>query len=171
MSSREPPTGRRADLAALIEPIRRALLHTEIEVLGGLGLSMWAYVVLLNLTAKPIRTQAALADAIGADRTRIIAVLDDLQERDLISRRPDPDDRRVRLLALTETGEALRRAAQSAIQRREEGLLSVLAPGVRAGFLTALQQLSNDTALARLDERTEREPDERTEGAGRGVDG
>jgi DNA-binding MarR family transcriptional regulator len=150
MSPADRPTSRRRDLAALIEPIRQALLRTEIEILDGLGLTMWAYVVLLNLTAEPIRTQAALADAIRADRTRIIAVLDDLQERDLISRRPDPDDRRARLLALTGSGEALRRKAQSAIQRREEGLLSALTPEIRAGFLTALQQLSNDAALARL---------------------
>ena len=72
----------------MIEPIRHELLRAEVEVLTGHGLTMWAYVVLLNLTAEPTRTQAALADAIKADRTRIIDVLDDLQDRGLISRRP-----------------------------------------------------------------------------------
>jgi MarR family len=51
-----------------------------------------------------MRTQAALAKAIGADKTRIIGVLDDLQERELVQRQPDPADRRVHLLALTPAG-------------------------------------------------------------------
>lgn len=134
----------------MIEPIRQQLLATETEVLTGHDLSMWAYIVLLSLAEEPIRTQAALADAIRADRTRIIDVLDDLQERGLISRRPDPADRRARLLSLTNAGRQLRDAAQAAIQSREEQLLSLLEPGARAAFLDALRLLSGPSALARL---------------------
>jgi DNA-binding MarR family transcriptional regulator len=143
-------TGGRRDLAAMIEPIRQQLLATEVEVLTGHGLSMWAYIVLLSLAEEPIRTQAALADAIRADRTRIIDVLDDLQDRGLISRRPDPADRRARLLSLTDGGRQLRDAAQAAIQSREEQLLSLLEPGTRAAFLDALRLLSTPSALAGL---------------------
>jgi DNA-binding MarR family transcriptional regulator len=145
-------TGGRRDLAAMIEPIRQRLVATEVEVLTGFGLSMWAYIVLLSLSEEPIRTQAALADAIKADRTRIIDILDDLQDRALISRRPDPADRRARLLSLTEAGRQLREAAQASIQAREERLLSLLDPGRRTAFLDALGQLSNPAALARLNE-------------------
>ena len=136
-------TPARADLAAMIEPIRRALLSMEGVILDDHGLTMWAYVVLLRLGEQPIRTQAALADAINADRTRIIEVLDDLQERDLISRRPDPADRRARLVSLTKAGRKLRDSAQDAIQAREERLLSVLDAGDRAVFLRALRELSS----------------------------
>lgn len=146
----EPP---RPDLAALIEPIRAALIDLENEVLARHGLTMWAYAVLLNLTEQPVRTQAALADAIRADRSRIISVLDDLQDRDLIDRRPDPDDRRVRLLALTASGLRLRTAAQAAIQAREEQLLAALAPRGRADFLKALRLLGDDQSLTRLREQ------------------
>ena len=147
------PLTRRRDLAALIEPIRAALLDTEVDVLNRHGLSMWAYVVLLNLTDQPVRTQAALADAIKADRSRIIGVLDDLQTRELIDRRPDPDDRRVRLLALTPEGLRLRDTAQHAIQAREERMLAVLSPRARSEFLKTLQQLGTDQARAQLQER------------------
>lgn len=126
----------------MIEPIRHELLRAEVEVLTGHDLTMWAYVVLLNLTGEPIRTQAALADAIKADRTRIIEVLDDLQDRGLISRRPDPADRRARLLSLTDAGQAIRDRAQAEIQARENRLLATLGTGPRAGFLKALHQLS-----------------------------
>ena len=134
----------------MIEPLRQALLKSELEILDRHGLTMWAYVVLLHLEDEPIRTQAALADAIGADRTRIIDVLDDLQHRDLITRRPDPADRRARLLALTNAGRRLRDTAQSAVQEREERLLTVLGPGARAGFLNALRLLTTEDARARL---------------------
>jgi DNA-binding MarR family transcriptional regulator len=133
---------RRADLAAMIEPLRRALLDAEGEILADHDTKMWAYAVLLGLGMKPVRTQAALADAIGADRTRIIAILDDLQDRGLITREPDPADRRARLVALTSSGMQLRDSIQDAIQRREDRLLATLKASDRTGFLNALRQLS-----------------------------
>ncbi|MDN3359383.1 MarR family transcriptional regulator [Actinomadura sp. DC4] len=52
------------------------------------------------LRDRPTRTQAALAAAINADKTRLIPVLDDLQRRGLIEREPDPADRAGFLTAL-----------------------------------------------------------------------
>lgn len=86
-----PPGGRptdRPDLAAMLVPLCRALVDAERPVLDAHGLAMWAYSVLLHLDETPIRTQAALAEAIRADKTRIIPVLDDLEARGLIHRRP-----------------------------------------------------------------------------------
>jgi DNA-binding MarR family transcriptional regulator len=132
----------RPDLAAMVVPLGRALMAAEQPILDAHGLTMWAYAVLLRLDETPIRTQAALAEAIGADKTRIIAVLDDLAARRLISREPDPMDRRVRLLALTAEGRLLRDSVQAAIQDGEERLLTVLPAADRSGFLRALRALS-----------------------------
>ena len=132
----------RPDLAAMVVPLGRALMAGEQPVLVALGLSMWAYSVLLHLVETPIRTQAALAGAIGADKTRIIAVLDDLEARELLRRRPDPADRRARLLSLTPEGRRLRDAARSAIREVEERLLDRLPAEDRDGFLRGLQALS-----------------------------
>jgi DNA-binding MarR family transcriptional regulator len=137
----EPDATSRPDLAAMIVPVGRALTAAERPVLADHGLSMWAYVVLLHLDEHPIRTQAALADTVGADKTRIIAVLDDLAARGFISRQPDPADRRARLLSITEAGRRARDTAQAAIQQREEQLLARLTPAQRRGFLDALQTL------------------------------
>ncbi|HEX7994895.1 MAG TPA: MarR family winged helix-turn-helix transcriptional regulator [Streptosporangiaceae bacterium] len=133
----------RPDLAAMIVPLGRALMAAELPVLRRHGLTMWAYVVLLALNEEPVRTQAALAESIGADKTRIISVLDGLQEAGLITRAPDPADRRVHLLSLTPDGRRTRAAAQADIQRQEEHLLTRLAPEDRRGFLRALEQLSS----------------------------
>lgn len=126
----------------MVVPLGRALMAAEQPVLDDHGLTMWAYTVLLHLGASPIRTQAALAEAIRADKTRIIAVLDDLEARGLIRRQPDPGDRRVRLLSLTAEGRRLRDATQSAIQQGEERLLAQLPDADRDGFLRGLQALS-----------------------------
>jgi DNA-binding MarR family transcriptional regulator len=137
-----PRGSARSDLAAMIVPLGNALMQVERPILQAHQLTMWAYAVLLHLDEQPIRTQAALAEAIRADKTRIIAVLDDLEARGLIRRQPDPRDRRVRLLSLTIDGRRTRDAAQSAIQRREESLLARLTAAERKGFLDALRVLS-----------------------------
>ncbi|KUJ68042.1 MarR family transcriptional regulator [Streptomyces albus subsp. albus] len=153
--------GRRADLAAMVVPLGRALVAAELPILKARQLSMWAYAVLLHLGEEPVRSQAALAEAIGADKTRIITVLDDLQARGLIHRGADPVDRRVRLLSLTAEGSRLRDAAQSAIQRHEERLLARLSPAQRDGFLSALRELSAlppEVFIAEADTDTEADP-------------
>jgi DNA-binding MarR family transcriptional regulator len=132
----------RRDLATMLVPLGRALTAGEQPILGQHGLTMWAYVVLVALADQPIRTQAALADAIGADKTRIISVLDGLQDRGLIDRSPDPQDRRGHVLSLTAAGRRLCRAAQASIRGYERGLLDRLSTADRRGFLHALARLS-----------------------------
>ncbi len=74
---RRPP-----DLAAMLAPLLRELIAAEEPVLAAHNLSMWGgYVVLVALDGSSVRTQAALAAAIGADKTRIIRDLDQLQQR------------------------------------------------------------------------------------------
>ena len=65
-----------------------------------------------------------------------------MAERGLIQREPDPADRRVRLLSITERGSGIRAAVQSAIQRNKERLLARLAPADRTAFLRALRTLA-----------------------------
>jgi DNA-binding MarR family transcriptional regulator len=132
----------RPDLAAMLAQLARQTVAAEEPVLAAHGLSMWGYIVLSALDRSPIRTQAALAEAIGADKTRIIPILDELQEQGHIERTPDPDDRRARLLEITESGRSIKNAVQVAIQRGEERWLGQLSATERDVFLRALQQLS-----------------------------
>lgn len=131
----------RRDLAAMFAPLTRALIAREEPVLLENGLSMWGYIVLTALLEHPVRTQAALAQAINADKSRIIGVLDELQERGLIRRQPDEADRRVHLLSLTPAGDRLRRTVEAGIRRREEEVLAVLEPAERDAFLESLKAL------------------------------
>jgi DNA-binding MarR family transcriptional regulator len=134
------PDGRR-DLAAMLAPLARSLVTREAPALQAHGISMWGYVVLTALAEQPVRTQAALAQAISADKSRIIGVLDQLQQRGLIRRQPDASDRRVHLLSLTPEGERLRGSVQAAIRDSEEEVLATLPPADRDAFLRSLQAL------------------------------
>jgi DNA-binding MarR family transcriptional regulator len=133
----------RRDLAAMFAPLTRALIAREEPVLLAHDISMWGYIVLTALVEQPVRTQAALAQAIHADKSRIIGVLDELQERGLIQRQPDEADRRVHLLSLTPAGDRLRRSVEAGIRRREEQVLAVLPSDDREVFLRSLKFLYN----------------------------
>ena len=131
----------RQDLAAMLHPLTRALVAAELPVLASHGVSMWGYVVLNALEHGPARTQAALAQSIGADKTRIIATLDELQQapdqpRAGPGRPADPaaGDHRGR--------PPVRADAQSAIQANEERVLARLPAADRQAFLRVARILS-----------------------------
>lgn len=127
----------------MLVPLARQAVAAERPVLAAHGLSMWGYVILGALDGSPIRTQAALAEAVGADKTRIIPTLDELQEHGYIERSPDPDDRRARLLAITDAGRSIRSAAQRDIREAEERWLGQLSSSDRSAFLRVLSQLAS----------------------------
>jgi MarR family transcriptional regulator, transcriptional regulator for hemolysin len=141
-SGRTDGVRRPRDLAALMAPLARDLVRAEEPVLQANGLTMWAYAVLLALTAQPARSQAALAAQIGADKTRLIPILDDLQKRGLIERSPDPADRRSHLLAATPEGRRTTGKTQQEIQHQEDELLALLLPDDRAALFRALHVLT-----------------------------
>jgi DNA-binding MarR family transcriptional regulator len=128
----------------MMAPLVRDMIAAEQPILDAHGLTMWGYIVLLALDRSSMRTQAALAESIGADKTRIIRTLDELQHDGHIERQPDPDDRRVRLLAITESGRAIKDAVQADIQRGEERWLGELSADERRVFLKVLRRLTRD---------------------------
>jgi DNA-binding MarR family transcriptional regulator len=139
--SPQPTADDRPDLAAMVVRLGRALIAIEQPILAEHDVSMWGYGVLSALRDEPMRAQAALARAIGADKTRLIPVLDELQRRGLIEREPDPADRRVRLLGLTPAGRDLHERVQAAIRAAEVRLLDRLPAPDRAALLRSLQAL------------------------------
>lgn len=126
----------------MLHPLLRDLVAAEMPILAAHDVSMWGYVVLDALDRSPVRTQAALAEAIGADKTRIIPTLDELQQRGYIERSPDPNDRRVRLLEITPAGRKVKNAVQTEIRQSEERWLGELTIEERSVFLRALERLS-----------------------------
>ena len=135
------PDVERQDLAASFALIARQLADAERPLLAAHGLSMWAYIVLSHLARASVGTQLELAQAIGYDKTRLIARLDELEADGLVTREPDPSDRRARRVHLTDAGRARHAAAQSDIRAMEDELLATLSAAERKLLLTVLPRL------------------------------
>src|SRR4030095_10959186 len=70
--------------------------------------------------------QGTLARTIGFDTSTIGGVVDRLEARGLLRRNPSPDDRRVRLLTLTDAGVALLDQTVPAVLRAQARMLEPL---------------------------------------------
>ena len=76
--------------------------------------------------------QRQFAEELGLDPSQIVALVDDLEARDLITRRVDPADRRNKRIDATDTGRALCVDAQRALASTQSDILSALGDrGVR----------------------------------------
>jgi len=81
-----------------------AIKERMMEAFEVSGLSMYDHSILTLLDEEPTETQAQIADALGYDRSHLVGVLDDLEERGLIERRRDTQDRRRHLVTMTPAG-------------------------------------------------------------------
>jgi DNA-binding MarR family transcriptional regulator len=129
------------DLGALFARITRQLIDAERPLLEAHGLSMWAYIALSQLARQPAGTQLALAQAIRYDKTRLIALLDELECDGLITRTADPTDRRARIVTLTKAGKARQAAAQADIRGMEDEFLQDLGAAERTRLRSTLAGL------------------------------
>jgi DNA-binding MarR family transcriptional regulator len=77
--------------------------------------------ILQAIAGEPGRSQQALSEQLGLLPSRVVAFIDDLEQRGLLERRRNPGDRRLYALYLTDQGEALmdQLAAVSDVHERE----------------------------------------------------
>lgn len=132
----------RHDLGESFARLLRAVIALEQPVLEQHGLVMWDYVVLTALGQADAPAQAALADLVGRDTTRLIPILDRLEARSAVRRDVDPADRRNRIVRLTDPGRQLLVACQQDIRSAEAVLLSDIDPGERHIFIRLLDTLA-----------------------------
>jgi DNA-binding MarR family transcriptional regulator len=134
----------REDLGSLFGRITRRLIAAEEPLLDDHGLSMWGYGVLSQLAQEPAANQLALATAIGYDKSRLIALLDEIERNGLVVREQDPADRRNRRVRLTPAGRARLAAAQADIRAMEDDLLSELTRTEQRSLISMLSRLANE---------------------------
>jgi DNA-binding MarR family transcriptional regulator len=132
----------REDLGALFSRITRRLIEAERPLLAAHGLTMWGYVALNRIVDGQAATQLLLAQAMGYDKTRLITLLDELERDGLVTRQPDPTDRRAKIVRLTPKGIRRHAAAVADIRAMEAEVLSSLTGPERQTLLAVLPRLA-----------------------------
>jgi len=107
------------------------------------GITPVQYAALQSVANTPGNDQRTLARTIGLDTSTIAAVIDRLETRGLMRRSASPDDRRVRLLSLTNDGEAALTAVVPAMHRAQARILEPLPEAERREFMRMLRTLVN----------------------------
>jgi DNA-binding MarR family transcriptional regulator len=124
------------------------------DVFARHGVSFGEYLVLaaLRRAGPPYRMNPTkLFNSIILSSGAMTNRLDRLEEMGLVERLPDPNDRRGRLVALTERGRQLVDAAVVDHLANEERLLSALDPGERAQLANLLRKLLSSAPFRDLD--------------------
>ena len=113
-SATEIQTEEPLDFGILPELIGYNLRRAQVNIfadfartMAGVQITPGQFGVLSLIGANPGLTQSALARAVGIERSTMVAVIDSLQARGLVERRPSPVDRRSNALILTDAGRAL----------------------------------------------------------------
>jgi DNA-binding MarR family transcriptional regulator len=132
-------TGRVGQLLFVAQQAAQAL---AIERLEPLGLSPRAWGVLSTLTESGPLTQIDLATRMAIDRTAMVYLLDDLEQRALVERVRSPQDRRAFLIHLTPAGRAAQRRAAAALDGAADTLLTPLDTADRRHLIDLLARIA-----------------------------
>jgi DNA-binding MarR family transcriptional regulator len=138
-SQRDKPTARVGQLLFVAQQAAQALAA---ERLGPLGLSPRAWGVLSTLTEAGPLTQIELATTMSIDRTAMVYLLDELEERSWVERVRHPRDRRAFLIHLTAGGQDMQLRAAAALAGAADTLLTPLDSAEREHLISLLAKLA-----------------------------
>jgi DNA-binding MarR family transcriptional regulator len=108
---------------------------------GGFDVTPVQYAALAAIAAHPGVEATTLSAQIALDRSTLGDVVERLVGKGLVERAPDPQDRRVKRLAVTREGARLLAAIEPAVERAQTRILAPLGAADRKRFLALLEQL------------------------------
>lgn len=98
--------------------------------------------VLVLIEANSGLNQTRLGNALGIDRSTVVAVIDRLEGRGLVLRAPAPTDRRSYALRLSDQGRALLHRARGLVETHEKRIAQDLTPAEQKQLNALLSRLS-----------------------------
>ena len=138
-----------APLPALADRLGYLLKHAQLRLaelgraaLAPFGINGRELAVLLAIDDRASQSQQEVARRMAVDRTTMVALIDDLEHKGLVRRRPDPGDRRKNVVVLTDAGRTTLRQATAASREAEQRLLGALSDDESAMLKKALQAIA-----------------------------
>ena len=123
------PTTPRSEFATcgfLAAQIGRAATRHYKAALSTIGLKPRPTATLMQLRRVGLISQQALAESLDIDPANLVAILNDLEEEGLATRRRDPNDRRRHVVEITKRGIKRLDQVQRAIAQVEDTLFAAL---------------------------------------------
>jgi DNA-binding MarR family transcriptional regulator len=115
--------------------------HTHVaEALQSIGLTTALFGVLNVLAARDGAIQQELGSAMGIDPSTMVSLIDQLESGGLAKRRPNPKDRRARLVSITPKGRRLLQRARKLAFESEDEVLGGLSAAERRDLLKLLRR-------------------------------
>lgn len=137
--------------SALLDHLARLMRVSGEAALAPLGLRPRHMVALTVLREGGETTQQALAATLQIDRTNLVGLLNELEDRDLVTRTRSTEDRRRHIVVLTPGGLAKLAEAEAAIGETENEVLGAL-DGDQREQLYELLKLATDGQAANCSE-------------------
>ncbi|GAB0103547.1 MarR family transcriptional regulator [Nocardia sp. JMUB6875] len=105
------------------------------------GSRRYHYALLATLDEKGSLSQAEAGRLTGIDRSDVVAAVNDLADRGLVTREPDPADRRRNILTLTAAGRAHLADLDTRLEAAQRELLPDFSTAERANFVLLLTRI------------------------------
>jgi MarR family transcriptional regulator, lower aerobic nicotinate degradation pathway regulator len=112
-----------------------------VEECRAFDLTSVQYAALVAISTHPGIDATRLSAVIAFDRSTLGNVIERLETKALIERKPGREDKRVKLLYLTRTGAALLRDIVTSVDKAQARMLQPLKPADRKTLLALLTQL------------------------------
>ena len=146
VAARKP--GSAADsVGFMLSTLGHAISRRFVDALQPLELHPREFTVLRAVRANDGQSQQALAERLHIPPSRMVAIVDELESRGLVERRPDPSDRRVRALYVTTRGQTLLEDAFELVVEHERAISDVLSVEERAELLELLNRIATRLGL------------------------
>ena len=129
------------DLGWLLGQIQHGYAIAAAQAVEGIPAGLRGHYVLGAALCGQAPNQIEVARRFGIDRTVMVRLIDDLEKAGLVERRPDPADRRARMIVGTKRGRVYYEAAQARLRRIEDHVLGPLAPDERAAFAAMVRRV------------------------------
>ena len=122
----------------IVAPLERAVHAVGLRI----GANQAEAHVLARLALGPA-TPAELHHSFGHRRSTLTAVVDRLEAKGLVRRRPNPGDRRSVVVSLTAAGRPAARRARQTVTALEREVAKACSPGDLAGFARVVAQVTS----------------------------